>query len=137
MQAAINAARVDLPTDLRSNPTYRKVNPADAPVMILALTSRHARPGQIYDAVSNIAAAEAGAGDGVGEVEIGGGSLPAVRVELNPIALNKYGDRPRGRARGARSRQRQPAQGRDRGRRPALADLHQRPGAHGGRVPRR
>ncbi|MGR4867454.1 efflux RND transporter permease subunit [Variovorax sp. LARHSF232] len=91
VQAAINAARVDLPATLRSNPTYRKRNPADAPVVILALTSRTRTPGQIYDEVSNVVSQRLAQVDGVGEVEIGGGSLPAVRIELLPYALNQYG----------------------------------------------
>ncbi|QNA89652.1 nodulation protein [Massilia sp. Dwa41.01b] len=91
VQAAINAARADLPATLRSNPTYRKVNPSDAPVIILALTSKTRSPGQIYEAVSNIVQQRLAQVPGVGEVEIGGGSLPAVRVELNPYALNRYG----------------------------------------------
>ena len=91
VQAAINASRVDLPATLRSNPTYRKANPAAAPVIILALTSKTRTPGQIYDAVSNIVSQRLAQVDGVGDVEIGGGSLPAVRIELLPFALNKYG----------------------------------------------
>jgi multidrug efflux pump len=91
VQAAINASRVDLPSTLRSNPTYRKANPAAAPVIILALTSKTKTPGQIYDAVSNIISQRLSQVDGVGDVEIGGGSLPAVRIELLPFALNKYG----------------------------------------------
>ncbi|HUD33676.1 MAG TPA: efflux RND transporter permease subunit, partial [Variovorax sp.] len=91
VQAAINAARVDLPATLRSNPTYRKINPASSPVIILALTSRTKTPGQIYDAVSNIVSQRLSQVQGVGDVEIGGGSLPAVRVELLPYALNQYG----------------------------------------------
>jgi len=91
VQAAINASRVDLPSTLRSNPTYRKANPAAAPVIILALTSKTKTPGQIYDAVSNIVSQRLSQVDGVGDVEIGGGSLPAVRIELLPFALNKYG----------------------------------------------
>jgi multidrug efflux pump len=91
VQAAINAARVDLPSTLRSNPTYRKANPSDAPVIILALTSKSRSPGQIYDAVSNIVQQRLAQVPGVGEVEIGGGSLPAVRVDLNPYLLNRYG----------------------------------------------
>ncbi|MBQ5939019.1 efflux RND transporter permease subunit [Massilia sp. AB1] len=91
VQAAINAARVDLPATLRSNPTYRKANPSDAPVIILALTSRTRTPGQIYESVSNIIQQRLAQVKGVGEVEIGGGSLPAVRVELLPYALNRYG----------------------------------------------
>ncbi len=91
VQAAINASRVDLPSTLRSNPSYRKVNPASAPVIILALTSQTKTPGQIYDAVSNILSQRLSQVAGVGEVEIGGGSLPAVRVELLPLALHRYG----------------------------------------------
>lgn len=91
VQAAINAARADLPSTLRSNPTYRKANPSDQPVIILALTSKTRSPGQIYDAVSNIVQQRLAQVPGVGEVEIGGGSLPAVRVELNPYSLNRYG----------------------------------------------
>jgi multidrug efflux pump len=91
VQAAISASRVDLPATLRSNPTYRKANPAAAPVIILALTSKTKTPGQIYDAVSNIISQRLSQVDGVGDVEIGGGSLPAVRIELMPFALNKYG----------------------------------------------
>ena len=91
VQAAINASRVDLPATLRSNPTYRKMNPAAAPIIILALTSKTKTPGQIYEAVSNIVSQRLAQVDGVGDVEIGGGSLPAVRVELLPFALNKFG----------------------------------------------
>jgi multidrug efflux pump len=91
VQAAINAARVDLPAALRSNPTYRKVNPADAPILILALTSDTLTPGQIYDSASTILQQKLSQVAGVGEVQIGGSSLPAVRVELNPRALFKYG----------------------------------------------
>ena len=91
VQAAINASRVDLPATLRSNPTYRKANPAAAPVIILALTSKTKTPGQIYDSVSNVVSQRLSQVDGVGDVEIGGGSLPAVRIELLPFALNRYG----------------------------------------------
>jgi len=91
VQAAINASRADLPATLRSNPTYRKANPSDAPVIILALTSRTRSPGQIYESVSNLVQQRLAQVKGVGEVEIGGGSLPAVRVELLPYALNKVG----------------------------------------------
>jgi multidrug efflux pump len=91
VQAAINAARVDLPTSLRSNPTYRKVNPADAPVLILALTSATMSQGQLYDAAATVLQQKLSQVDGVGQVQIGGSSLPAVRVELNPQALFKYG----------------------------------------------
>jgi multidrug efflux pump len=91
VQAAISASRVDLPATLKSNPTYRKANPAAAPVIILALTSKTKTPGQIYDSVSNVISQRLSQVDGVGDVEIGGGSLPAVRIELLPFALNKYG----------------------------------------------
>jgi multidrug efflux pump len=91
VEAAINAARVDLPTTLRSNPTYRKVNPADQPVLILAMTSKTKTPGQIYDSAANIIEQQLSQIKGVGEVDIGGGSLPAVRVDVNPYALGRYG----------------------------------------------
>lgn len=91
VQAAINASRADLPATLRSNPTYRKINPSDAPVMILALTSATRSPGQVYDDVSNVVQQKLAQVEGVGDVELGGGSLPAVRVELLPYALNRYG----------------------------------------------
>ncbi|MGH8804598.1 MAG: efflux RND transporter permease subunit, partial [Polaromonas sp.] len=91
VQAAINASRADLPATLRSNPTYRKANPAAAPVIILALTSKTRSPGQIYDEVSNLVQQKIAQVPGVGDVELGGGSLPAVRVELLPFALNRYG----------------------------------------------
>ncbi|MGH8461481.1 MAG: multidrug efflux RND transporter permease subunit [Stenotrophobium sp.] len=91
VQAAINAARSQLPTSLRSNPSYHKVNPADAPIMILALTSPALTQGQLYDAASTILSQKLSQVQGIGEVRVGGSSLPAVRVELNPTALNKYG----------------------------------------------
>jgi multidrug efflux pump len=91
VEAAINAARADLPTALRSNPTYRKANPADAPVLILALTSRTLTAGQLYDAAATILQQKLSQVRGVGQVNIGGSSLPAVRVELNPTTLFKYG----------------------------------------------
>ena len=91
VQAAINAARADLPAALRTNPTYRKVNPADAPILILALTSGTLTQGQIYDAASNVLAQQLSQLSGIGQVIIGGSTLPAVRIELNPQALFKYG----------------------------------------------
>ena len=91
VQAAINATRADLPSTLRGNPTYRKANPADAPIMILALTSPTKSPGQMYDQVSNLLQQKIAQVAGVGDVELGGGSLPAVRVDLIPFALNRYG----------------------------------------------
>jgi multidrug efflux pump len=90
VQAAINAARSQLPTSLPRNPTYRKVNPADAPIMILGLTSSTLNQGQMYDAASTVLAQKISQIDGVGQVTVSGSSLPAVRVELNPTALNKY-----------------------------------------------
>ena len=91
VQAAINAARADLPSSLRSNPTYRKVNPADAPILILALTSGTLTRGQMYDAATNVLSQRLSQLSGIGQVIIGGAALPAVRVELNPKALFKYG----------------------------------------------
>ncbi|AUH72449.1 multidrug efflux system, subunit C [Legionella sainthelensi] len=91
IQAAINAAMSQLPTNLTNNPTYRKVNPADAPIMILALTSDKFTPGQLYDVASTLLQQKILRIEGVGQVNVGGSSLPAVRVEINPTALNKYG----------------------------------------------
>ncbi len=91
VQAAIVAARADLPAALRSNPTYRKMNPADQPVMILALTSDTLTPGQIYDSASTILSQKLSQVNGIGQVQVSGSSLPAVRVDLNPRALFKYG----------------------------------------------
>jgi multidrug efflux pump len=91
VQAAINAARADLPATLKQNPTYRKVNPANQPVITLALWSDTKTAGQIYDAVSNTVQQRMLQIQGVGDVELGGGSLPAVRVDVNPYRLNSYG----------------------------------------------
>jgi multidrug efflux pump len=91
VQAAINAARVDLPASLRSNPTYRKVNPASFPILILSLTSDTMTRGQIYDLASTILEPALSQIDGVGDVRIGGSAAPAVRVELNPLPLFKFG----------------------------------------------
>ena len=91
VQAAINAARADLPAALRSNPTYRKVNPADAPVMVLALTSKTLTQGQLYDSAATVLQQKLSQMPGVGEVDVNGSALPAVRVELNPGALFHYG----------------------------------------------
>ena len=90
VQAAINAARTYLPAALPSNPTYRKVNPADAPILIMALTSDTVSREKMYDAASTILQQKLSQVEGVGQVIVGGSSLPAVRVELNPTALNKY-----------------------------------------------
>ncbi|MDD0813507.1 multidrug efflux RND transporter permease subunit [Curvibacter sp. HBC28] len=91
VQAAINASRALLPSGLPSNPTYRKVNPADAPVMILALTSDVLARGQMYDAASTVLAQRLAQVTGVGQVIVGGGALPAVRVELDPNRLAASG----------------------------------------------
>src|SRR5258705_10920823 len=91
VQAAINAARGNLPATLPSNPTYRKVNPADSPIIIIALTSPTKSRGQMYDVASTILQQKLAQVKGVGQVIVGGSSLPSVRVELNPSALNKYG----------------------------------------------
>lgn len=91
VQAAIDAARQDLPASLRSSPTYRSFNPADAPILILALTSNTLRMGQVYDAASTIIQQRLLQIEGVGELDIGGSSPPAVRIDLNPLALFKYG----------------------------------------------
>ncbi|HEY1471251.1 MAG TPA: multidrug efflux RND transporter permease subunit [Candidatus Acidoferrum sp.] len=91
VQAAINAARSYLPSNLPSNPTYRKVNPADAPIMILALTSDVYDRGKLYDAASTIMQQRLSQVQGVGQVNVGGSSLPAVRVDVNPTQLNSFG----------------------------------------------
>jgi multidrug efflux pump len=91
VQAAINAARANLPANLPSNPTYRKVNPADAPILILALTSDIYNRGQLYDAASTIIQQKLLQIEGVGSVNVGGGALPAVRVDVNPTLLNSFG----------------------------------------------
>ncbi|HWC58720.1 MAG TPA: multidrug efflux RND transporter permease subunit [Verrucomicrobiae bacterium] len=91
VQAAINAARANLPADLPGNPQYRKVNPADAPIMIIALTSDIYDRGQLYDAGSTIVQQRLLQINGVGQVIVGGGALPAVRVDINPTKLNSFG----------------------------------------------
>ena len=90
VQAAINASLSLLPTGIPTKPIYHKVNPADAPIMILALTSDSMSQAQVYDAASTLMSQKLSQIKGVGQVSVGGGSLPAVRVELNPTALNKY-----------------------------------------------
>ena len=91
VQAAINAARADLPATLKTNPSYRKINPADAPIMIIALTSNTRSPSEIYNAVANVVQQRLLQVEGVGDVELGGAALPAVRIDLNPLALARYG----------------------------------------------
>src|ERR1051325_3686559 len=91
VQAAINAARANLPANLPSNPSYRKVNPADSPIMILTLTSDVFDRGQLYDIASTIIQQRLLRIEGVGQVMVGGSSLPAVRVDVNPVQLNSLG----------------------------------------------
>jgi multidrug efflux pump len=91
VQAAINAANSNLPSNLPAKPLYRKVNPADAPIMILGVSSTTRTAGEIYDAASSILAQKLSQIEGVGQVMVGGGALPAVRVELNPTQLNAAG----------------------------------------------
>ena len=91
VQAAINAARGQLPATLPSNPWYRKVNPADAPIMLLAITSDYVGRPQMYDIASSVLQQRLAQVKGVGQVIVGGGALPAVRVEVNPVALNNNG----------------------------------------------
>src|SRR5204863_5630639 len=91
VQAAINAARGQLPTNLPNNPTYRKVNPADAPVLILALTSETLDTSRMYDVASSILQQKLAQVEGVGQVVVGGSSLPGVRVELDPTVLTNHG----------------------------------------------
>src|SRR6202041_2743193 len=91
VEAAINAARTYLPANLPSNPTYRKVNPADAPIMILGLTSDKFGPGKMYDEASTVIQQKLSQIQGVGQVNVGGGALPSVRVDVNPTKLASYG----------------------------------------------
>jgi multidrug efflux pump len=91
VQASINAARRQLPADLPGQPTYRKVNPADAPIMLLALTSENIPQADIYDAANSVLAQKLAQVDGVGQVFVWGSASPAVRVEVNPTQLNSYG----------------------------------------------
>jgi multidrug efflux pump len=91
VQAAINAARADLPASLRQNPTYHKVNPSDAPILILSVSSKTLQPGQLYDSAATVLQQSLSQVDGVGEVDVSGSANPAVRVELEPHALFHYG----------------------------------------------
>jgi len=91
VEAAINAARTYLPANLPANPTYRKVNPADAPIMILGLTSDKYSPGKLYDEASTVMEQKLSQINGVGQVAVGGGASPAVRVDANPTQLASYG----------------------------------------------
>src|SRR6202041_1142748 len=91
VEAAINAARTYLPANLPGNPTYRKVNPADAPIMILGLTSDKFGPDKLYDEASTVIEQKLSQIQGVGQVTVGGGALPSVRVDANPTQLANYG----------------------------------------------
>src|ERR1022692_4428096 len=91
VEAAMNAARSYLPSNLPANPTYRKVNPSDAPIMILALTSDKYGPDKMYDSASTVLAQKLSQIQGVGQVSVGGGALPSVRVDANPTQLASYG----------------------------------------------
>ena len=91
MEAAINAARTYLPANLPGNPTYRKVNPADSPIMMIGLTSDIYGPDKLYDEASTIIQQKLSQIQGVGQVNAGGGALPSVRVEVNPTQLASYG----------------------------------------------
>lgn len=91
VQAAINASRNLLPSGMRSMPTYKKINPSQAPIMVLSLTSAVLAKGQLYDLADTILSQSLAQVSGVGEVQIGGSSLPAVRIELEPQLLNQYG----------------------------------------------
>ncbi|MEA3129621.1 MAG: multidrug efflux pump, partial [Paraburkholderia sp.] len=91
VEAAIQAARADLPTTLRANPTYRQYNPADAPIMVLSLTSDTLTKAQLYDSADSVIQQQLSQVKGVGQITLGGGALPSVRVELQPGKLNSYG----------------------------------------------
>src|SRR5580692_4230777 len=91
VQAAIQAARADLPTTLRNNPTYREYNPADSPIMVLSLTSDTLTRAQLYDSADSVLQQQLSQVDGVGQITLGGSALPSVRVELQPDQLNSYG----------------------------------------------
>jgi multidrug efflux pump len=91
VEAAIQAARADLPTSLRSNPSYREYNPADSPIMVLTMTSDTLTTSQVYDSADSVLQQQLSQVNGVGEITLGGGALPSVRVELDPNKLNGYG----------------------------------------------
>jgi multidrug efflux pump len=91
VQAAIQAARADLPSTLRNNPTYREFNPADSPIMVLALTSSTLTRAQLYDSADSVIQQQLSQVSGVGQITLGGSALPSVRVELQPDQLNSYG----------------------------------------------
>ena len=136
VQAAINAARTQLPANLVYNPTYRKVNPADAPIMILALTSDLLPISRVFDAADSILAQKLAQVEGVGQVFVGGGAKPAVRVQVDPNLLSQLGlslEQVRGALDGStRTRRRARCRSDDR-----VDDQRQRPAVHGGGVPPR
>ncbi len=115
VQAAINAARNLLPTGMPSNPSYRKSNSADSPIIILGLTSDVATPGQMYDVASTVIAQKISQIDGVGNVSVGGSSLPAVRATMN-MPARRGPTSPWKTSRRHHRGEREPAQGCDRGR---------------------
>ena len=135
VQAAINAAAADVSTSLSSNPTYRKVNPADAPLMIIALTSKTLTRGQLYDAASNVLQQRLSQLDGIGQVSIGGATLAGGARRAQSDRHVPLRHRPRGRAGGARIRERQQSERGDRGGRAPLPALHQRSGEPRERIP--
>ncbi len=137
VESAINAARSYLPANLPSNPTYRKVNPADAPIMIIALTSDKLPPSALYDAASTILEQRLSQIAGVGQVVVGGSSAPAVRINVNPDAALRLRNRARQRAHGGRGANRQRGQGQLFGRRRTLVDRRQRSADEGGGLSRR
>ena len=135
VQAAINASRSLLPSAMPGMPSYRKINPSQAPIMILALTSKTKTPSEIYDLASTVLAQKVAQVTGVGDVTVGGGSLPAVRVELEPNALTQYGislDDVRRAITGANLLR---PKGRGRGRPAVVADPGERPARQGRRLP--
>ena len=131
VQAAINAARADLPTALRSNPTYRKVNPADAPIMILALTSTTLTAGQLYDAADTILSQKLSQVTGIGQVRSAAARCRRCGSSSIPSALFKYGIGLEDVRAALAAANANTPEGLDRRRRPALPDLHQRPGEQG------
>ena len=128
VQAAINAARADLPTNLPSNPTYRKYNPADAPILILALTSKTMSRGQIFDVASNVLQQRLSQLDGVGQVVIGGSNSARRARRTQPDRAVQIWNKSRGCPRGPRFGQCEQPERHDRTEQRALPDLHQRPG---------
>ena len=136
VEAGIQAARADLPTTLRGNPSYREYNPADSPIIILALTSSTLTTAQLYDSADTVIQQQLSQITGVGQITLGGSALPSVRVELEPDKLDELRHRARGRARRDRRGQRRQRQGLHRPGRSALRGHLQRPGDQGGGLSR-